>query len=128
MTKDTIFINFFYVFIGAGLGGSIRYFCTNLINSNTTNFFLGTVTINVIGCFLAGFALFFAQKHMVSKELILFLTVGLLGGFTTFSAFSSETIMCVQKSQYWYALCNVSASFFGIILGYVGYFVARYLS
>lgn len=105
----------FYVFIGAGFGGSLRFLCP-----------FGTPFVNLIGCFLAGFTLFFSQKHIFSQELSLLLTIGFLGGFTTFSAFSSETIMYIQNNNYLYATRNIFISTSGIILTYIGYVIAEY--
>ncbi len=81
-----------YVFIGSGLGGTLRY-GVNLwgARSFSGSFPVATFTVNVVGAFLMGLIagwLAFKSEMSWSTDLRLFLTTGILGGFTTFSAFS----------------------------------------
>ncbi|MFN3694413.1 MAG: fluoride efflux transporter CrcB, partial [Ignavibacterium sp.] len=83
----------------------------------------GTLTVNILGSFLLGFIIFFlGEREIISPELRLFLTVGICGGFTTFSTFSYETLVLIQEAQFLYAtmniLLNVILSLFAIYLAY----------
>ena len=90
------------VFLGAGLGGSLRH-GVNLACGRWcgTEFPIGTLIINVIGCFSMGLlAGWFAFRSGGGQQgLRLFLTTGILGGFTTFSAFSLDTALLWERGQ-----------------------------
>lgn len=84
---------------GGALGALVRYG----VNIGSTrllgmNFPFGTLSVNIIGCFIMGLlTAMFALKDPVDPSLKLFLTTGVLGGFTTFSAFSLETVMLYDR-------------------------------
>ena len=90
------------VFLGAGLGGMLRH----AVNRASLAWFgpafpYGTLTVNVLGGLLMGvMAELFLVKGGGSQEFRLFLTTGLLGGFTTFSAFSLEAALMWERSDY----------------------------
>ncbi len=90
------------VFIGAGIGGSCRH-AINLLTLRTlgaNGFPFGTLTINVLGSFLIGLvAEYFALKSGQPHHWRLFLATGILGGFTTFSAFSLEVALLYERGQ-----------------------------
>lgn len=92
----------FIVFLGAGIGGSLRH-GVNLACGRWcgTEFPIGTLIINVIGCFSMGLiAGWFAFRSGGGQQgLRLFLTTGILGGFTTFSAFSLDTALLWERGQ-----------------------------
>ena len=114
------------VFLGAGIGGALRH------GVNVTaawllspTFPFGTLFVNIAGSFLMGLcAGYFAFKPGLSQQLRLFLTTGILGGFTTFSAFSLDTALLVERHAYGLAagyvlgsvIASVSALFFGLAL------------
>jgi len=103
--------------IGAGsfIGGVFRYLLSILIQAKTTtNFPLGTLTVNIIGCFFIGIVFGVFDKGQLSNEWKLFLATGVLGGFTTFSAFSNETFILLRGGNISYAFLYVFAS---ILLG-----------
>lgn len=121
------------VFFGAGFGGVLRHCLVSLINKMTFLFppiggfaSLGTATVNLVGCFIAGLLLFFLLEHTISQNSMLFFVTGVLGGFTTFSAFSLETVLFLQKNQVHFAFCNVMLSLGSIFMTYIGYIVARW--
>jgi CrcB protein len=115
------------VFLGAGLGGSLRH-GVNLVALRHTagDFPYGTLIINVVGSFVMGlFAAWFASKAgQTSQPLRLFLMTGVLGGFTTFSAFSLETISMWQRGEAASAAVYVVAS---VILSLIGLFAGMAL-
>ena len=88
------------VFLGAGIGGALRHG----VNVAATRLFgfgfpFGTLTVNVVGSFLMGLcAGYFAFRPGVSQHVRLFLTTGILGGFTTFSAFSLDAALLIERN------------------------------
>jgi len=97
--------------IGSALGGGARlWVSTQVAHGYGTQFPWGTMVVNAAGCFVVGIlgALMspIGPWHDVG-ELRVFLVVGLLGGFTTFSAFSLESVLLVQRGQWAAALAYV---------------------
>lgn len=90
------------VFVGGGLGAALRHGVNRTALAYLgPNFPYGTTFVNIVGSLLMGvFAGFFLSKGSGSQELRLFLTTGLLGGFTTFSAFSLEAALMWQRSEH----------------------------
>jgi CrcB protein len=100
------------VFLGAGIGGALRH-GVNLTAARLlgTSFPYGTLTVNVVGSLaMALIAEFFALRSGMSQEWRLFLTTGILGGFTTFSTFSLDTIMLWERGETLSAVAYVAAS------------------
>jgi CrcB protein len=90
-----------YIFIGGGIGSIVRYILGRWVNAfHNSNFPFGTLTINIIACFVLGFIIGLADhKQLLSPASRLFWAVGFCGGFSTFSAFSSETLTLIQQGQ-----------------------------
>ena len=90
----------------AGLGGffgsGLRYYLQTIIASHFKWAFpLGTFLVNAIGCFLIGLIFGLGSKNgIISNDLKLFLTVGFCGGFTTFSAFSNESLTLLKNGNF----------------------------
>lgn len=106
--------SYLLVFLGAGIGGALRHGvnlgCARYCG---TAFPFGTLTVNVAGSFIMGvIATWLALKagEGWSQPLRLFLTTGILGGFTTFSAFSLDTVQLWERGQMGLALGYVAAS------------------
>ena len=114
---------------GSFIGGVCRYLLSLLIQAKTaTQFPLGTLTVNMIGCFFIGIVFGFFDKGLVSQEWRLFLATGVLGGFTTFSAFSFETFALFRDGHAGYALLYILASLLlGLLATYVAYLLIRHL-
>ena len=105
-------MNYLIVFLGAGIGGAGRH-GVNVLMARLfgTGFPLGTFTVNVVGCFLMGvIAGFFAFRGHLPQEARLFLTTGILGGFTTFSAFSLDAALLWERGEGGLAALYVAAS------------------
>ena len=105
------------IFIGIGsfIGGVARYLLSQLIQPKAfPSFPYGTLAVNIIGCFLIGIIYGLAQRSGISNEWRLFLMTGILGGFTTFSAFSLETITLMRSGHTHEAFLYVAVS---IIIG-----------
>jgi fluoride exporter len=107
----------FLIFIGAGTGGLLRYGVNRLMPVLPYN----TFTVNVIGSFLMGVAMAYFMPKASSETVRLFLTTGILGGFTTFSAFSYDAYSLYLRGDLWqaviYVLLSVIISLFALVLG-----------
>jgi fluoride exporter len=115
-------MGYLIVFAGAGFGGALRH-GVNLAAARIFGFGFpfGTIIVNVLGSFLMGFlAGYFAYRTGLPQHLRLFLTTGILGGFTTFSAFSLDAALLLERHAYWSAAAYVLGS---VILSLAGLFV-----
>jgi len=121
-------MNYLIVFLGAGIGGAGRY-GVNVLAARLvgTAFPAGTLVINVLGCLLMGLiAGFFAFRGHLPQEARLFLTTGILGGFTTFSAFSLDAALLWERGEAGLAALYVGASvIFSLIAVAAGLALAR---
>jgi len=117
----------FVVFLGGGLGTVARYGLSGAVHRVVNGQFpYGTMTVNVLGCLVIGFLMsFFADRFVINPSLRLFLTLGFLGGFTTYSSFSYETLQLFQDGEDFYACVNIlvttfsclAATWFGSMVG-----------
>jgi CrcB protein len=106
--------SYLLVFLGAGIGGALRHGvnvgCARMCG---TGFPWGTLTVNVVGSFLMGAIagwLAFKAGEGWSQPIRLFLTTGILGGFTTFSTFSLDAVLIWERGQIGLAAAYVAAS------------------
>lgn len=86
------------IFMGGGLGSVLRYLMAIGVGKKLGEVFpYGTLAVNVLGCFLAGFIIqTFTTKYQITPDLRGFLIAGFLGGFTTFSAFTIDTYRLID--------------------------------
>ncbi len=108
---------FVVVFLGGGIGSALRYWLSGSVYRFVKPTFpYGTLVVNVGGCFLIGFLMaVFEERFVVQPLLRLFLTIGILGGFTTFSTFSFETIELLREGSMASALLNIGVSLGGCL-------------
>lgn len=109
-----------WVFLGGGLGSILRFGTGKLFSTLfSVKFPIGTLVSNALACLILGLTLFLFKDKMQSSEFLRhFLIIGLCGGFSTFSAFSFETVKLMQDGLIGIALLNVLISLslgFGII-------------
>ena len=101
-------IKLLLVFAGGGLGAAGRFLVTTALSGKLGNFPLGTLAANVLGSLLMGLVVGLLAGRAESVRL--FVAVGFLGGFTTFSSFSAETLALIQNGQLFAAAANVIVS------------------
>ena len=115
-----------------GLGGFIgtifRFLISSLIEKSfATSFPIGTLLVNLIGCFLIGLLSgYFTQKLGDQTQLFFFLTIGVLGGFTTFSAIAMDSQVFIENGEYLKMLTYISVqAILGIALCLIGYNIIK---
>ena len=113
--------------IGSFIGGVFRYLLSLLMQTKTISQFpLHTLIVNIIGCFFIGIVFGIFDKGYISHEWKLFLATGVLGGFTTFSAFSMETFALFQEGHIGHALLYIFASvLLGLLATYIAYLLIK---
>ena len=113
-----------FVALGGALGSVFRYLLSAWTQtvSNSIDFPYGTPAVNLIGCFVIGFLTQLAETRGVfTSGARVFLFIGILGGFTTFSSFGNDTVNLLHDGETWNALANVFANvIFGFILVWLG--------
>ena len=102
---------------GAGIGGALRYLANVWIPSADGVLPLSTLTVNAVGAFLLGLLVSTVGRDGSNPGLVLFLGTGILGGFTTFSAFSLETVSLLRDGATVTALGYIALS---LALGLAG--------
>ncbi|MBR6903137.1 MAG: fluoride efflux transporter CrcB [Clostridia bacterium] len=116
------------LFVGAGsfIGGALRYIVSYLLKYSG-GFPWATFIVNLVGCLIIGLLWgVFSKTPNVSQNLVLFLSVGFCGGFTTFSTFSKESLMMNQAGNYGIlSLYIISSVVLGIVLVAAGYCLSK---
>ena len=114
--------------LGSFCGGALRYYISTLMKSACSQGFpWGTLSINLVGCLLIGLLLgIFSRCGVQSNSWSLLLTVGLCGGFTTFSTFANESLQMLQSGNTLNLLIYILASVIvGIALVALGYWIVK---
>ena len=120
--KNTLFIG-----CGSFLGGAARYLVSIAMKTVGKGFPWGTLVVNLVGCLFIGLLWgFFSKNSNESSSWALFMTVGICGGFTTFSTFSKEALMMLQAGNFFSLMAYVAISVIaGIALVAAGYYLVR---
>jgi CrcB protein len=119
------------VFFGGGVGSLCRYLMSRWVSGNfLPNYpFFGTLVVNITGCLLIGFFVFYFTEGRFGPDSLnwrLLLVTGLCGGYTTFSSFSLENMQLIENRQILTFLTYTFASLvFGFLATYTGILVAR---
>lgn len=123
------------VFLGGGLGAVCRYLVTTQVGARFgTMFPWGTLSVNLLGSLLMGWILglilLLTERtgSGLGEAARLLLTVGFLGGFTTFSSFSMETLTLLRGGSLFYALANIGMNvILGLLAAWLGLALSRLL-
>ena len=114
------------IFLGGGVGALLRF----LISEQTDRLFsFGTIVVNVLGASLMGLVVsYFADKVNVSQNIKMFLTIGFLGGFTTFSTFNLDFYQLFSNGEILASLLYLFVTFtFTVIAFYLGLSLFKFL-
>ena len=131
-----LLMQYLVIGLGGALGSMLRFGVGSLIDSNVQKtgylFPWGTIVVNITGCFVIGFIYTISTgegRLLLSPLTRNFLTIGILGGYTTFSSFSLQTLTLAQSGQMWGAAANVLLSVVLCLIGvWLGAMLAAWLN
>lgn len=114
--------------LGGFIGAVLRYIVSGWVQDRSGSIFFpyGTASVNLIGCFVIGFLTFLVEtRSYLSVEARAFLLIGLLGSFTTFSTFGSETLMLIRSGR-----MDLAALYSGgqVVIGVIMVWLGRLLA
>lgn len=117
--------------LGGALGSALRFVVSGLVHGvfPFALFPWGTLVVNALGCLAIGFLAGLAEiRSVLGPEARVFVLIGILGGFTTFSTFAYETFALAQDSDFFKASFNIIAQVvLGLGFAWLGYGLARVL-
>ncbi|HKS16621.1 MAG TPA: fluoride efflux transporter CrcB [Planctomycetota bacterium] len=110
--------------IGGSLGAMARYGLSGLVHKHLgSSFPYGTLVVNFVGCLAIGCVLYLVEdRALLGVQARLFAAVGIIGGFTTFSAFGHETLQLLRDGRFGAACLNVGCS---VVLGLFAVWLGR---
>ncbi len=112
-----------YIALGGAFGSVARYLLAKAVQHQWPGAFpWGTMTVNLVGCLLIGLLYGLFEKHeIMSPEIRLLLTVGLCGGFTTFSTFMNESLALIRGGDLFLSVLYIASSVtLGLLAVYLG--------
>ena len=122
-------VDVLWVGLGGFVGSSLRFVISGWVHRlpGTSSFPFGTLVVNVVGCLLLGFLGGWAEhRQVLTPPTRLFLMIGVLGGFTTFSTFAYETLAFAHGADVGRALANIGMQVvLGLGAAWLGFSVAR---
>jgi CrcB protein len=121
-------VNVVYVALGGALGSVARYLLSTAVHRYTAaGFPYGTFTVNIVGCAVFGLIVGLAEHRIeLTPAVRAFFLVGILGGFTTFSAFTFDTIELLRTAAFLRAALNIVGQVaLGLLALWLGYLLAR---
>ena len=122
-----LWLQFAAVAVGSVVGSLLRWGAGLWLNGRWSGFPLGTLFVNCVGGFVIGAALFWLERFP-NELLRLLLVTGLCGGFTTFSAFSAESLIMLQRGEFLFAAMHTAAHVLGALAcAALGFKVAQML-
>ncbi len=129
MNSAINFTNAFLIGLGAAIGAWSRWSLGLALNAVLPNLPVGTLVANLGGGLMMGVVLaYIGLGNLESQSLRFFITTGFLGGLTTFSAFTGESLTLLQKHEYGWAVLHASSHVFGaLLMAVVGFSLIHYL-
>ena len=113
--------NILIIGCGGFIGASLRYIIVSIMNNYVKTFPLGTMIVNIIGSFLMGYFVKVILKDNSNQIIYLFLCVGVLGSFTTFSAYSYDIMNLINQTKYLLAgIYMLGSLILSVIFVYLG--------
>ena len=121
-------INFLYIASGGAIGASLRYLVSHFFKIYFPYFPVGTLIVNIIGSFFIGLIANYLNSKDISEIFFkYFLIIGFLGSFTTFSAFSIETVELIKQGKILFSLLYIIFSFtLSILAAFIGISLIRF--
>lgn len=118
---------FFLVFLGGGLGSMFRYLVYRSMTHSPYPIFISTMAVNIAGSLILGIIMGYALKQgNFNQNILLFLTTGFCGGFTTFSTFAFENMTMLRAGDYLnFSLYSIGSLVAGILAVLAGLFLSR---
>ena len=125
-------LTYFLLGLGGALGTIMRYWLNGVVSTYFTTFPMGTLVINVTGSFLITFFSTLTDpdgRWLVSPTARMFFMTGICGGYTTFSAFSLQTLNLAREGEWLYAGLNVLSSVaLCLLAAWLGYIAAMFIN
>jgi fluoride exporter len=118
-------MNYFWVFIGGGIGSVLRFGISEMLKSWSQNFPYATLIANSLSCILLGIVVGLFANDSISPSHRLLLATGVCGGFSTFSTFTNETFQLFQAGNIFLAVGNI---FFNLALCFLCLFIGLKIS
>lgn len=120
-------MKFLTIALGGAAGALLRYFISGVVYRYSKSVFpWGTLTVNLSGAFIIGVLSGLSDFFCLNQQVRLFLFIGVLGAYTTFSTFCLENFYLLRDGEYWPALINIFVSnFAGILLAAAGFLAAK---
>ena len=120
-------IKIIIICVGGSLGAALRHFISSRINeTHSTDFPFGTLVVNITGCFLIGFLWHMSEHMSIEENIRLFIFVGLLGAFTTFSTFGFESHNLFFNNNVNLGILYILVSnMVGIAFVFIGFILSR---
>lgn len=118
-----------YAIIGGGIGSGLRYLMTDWTHKQVAGVFpWGTLWVNLIGSLIIGVLWDLSERISIAPDLRIFVLVGILGGFTTFSSYALETINLLRAGETGYAFINmIATNMLGLLLVITGVILSKEL-
>ncbi|MBI5573703.1 MAG: fluoride efflux transporter CrcB [Elusimicrobia bacterium] len=119
----------FFIALGGALGTLVRYLISGLDYKFSGGIFpVSTFVVNLSGSLIIGFLWGISDRIVVSPNVRLFVFMGILGGYTTFSTFTLESFNLLRDGEYGIAAANILLSaIFGIGFVFIGFFASKFL-